>query len=75
MRVLMVDDDDLVRTVAVDTLEHAGFEVIEAATAERLWTAVANGQQTFSSPTSCFPGASMDGTLPSNAAKLIRTFP
>jgi CheY-like chemotaxis protein len=34
MRVLVVDDDDLVRTVAVDTLEEAGFEVIEAATAE-----------------------------------------
>ena len=34
MRVLVVDDDDLVRTVAVDTLEDAGFEVIEAATAE-----------------------------------------
>jgi CheY-like chemotaxis protein len=30
----MVDDDDLVRTVAADTLEGAGFEVIEAATAE-----------------------------------------
>jgi CheY-like chemotaxis protein len=34
MRVLVVDDDDLVRTVAVDTLEEAGFQVIEAATAE-----------------------------------------
>ena len=34
MRVLVVDDDDLVRTVAVETLEDAGFEVIEAATAE-----------------------------------------
>ena len=34
MRVLVVDDDDLVRTVAVDTLEDAGFEVIAAATAE-----------------------------------------
>ena len=34
MKVLVVDDDDLVRTVAVDTLEDAGFEVIEAATAE-----------------------------------------
>ena len=34
MRVLVVDDDDLVRTFAVDTLEDAGFEVIEAATAE-----------------------------------------
>ena len=34
MRVLVVDDDDLVRTVAVDTLEDAGFDVIEAATAE-----------------------------------------
>jgi CheY-like chemotaxis protein len=34
MRVLVVDDDDLVRTVAVDALEDAGFEVIEAATAE-----------------------------------------
>ena len=34
VRVLVIDDDDLVRTVAVDTLEDAGFEVIEAATAE-----------------------------------------
>src|SRR5215207_7759797 len=34
MRVLVVEDDDLVRTVAVDALEDAGFEVIEAATAE-----------------------------------------
>ena len=34
MRVLVVDDDDLVRTVAVDALEDAGFDVIEAATAE-----------------------------------------
>jgi CheY-like chemotaxis protein len=34
MRILVVDDDDLVRTVAVDALEDAGFDVIEAATAE-----------------------------------------
>ena len=34
MRILVVDDDDLVRTVAVDSLEEAGFEVIEAATGE-----------------------------------------
>jgi CheY-like chemotaxis protein len=34
MKVFVVDDDELVRTVAVDTLEDAGFEVIEAATAE-----------------------------------------
>ena len=34
MKVLFVEDDDLVRTVGVDALEEAGFEVIEAATAE-----------------------------------------
>jgi CheY-like chemotaxis protein len=34
MRILVVDDHDLVRTVAVEALEEAGFEVIEAATAE-----------------------------------------
>jgi CheY-like chemotaxis protein len=34
MKVLLVEDDDLVRVMAVDALEDAGFEVIEAATAE-----------------------------------------
>jgi CheY-like chemotaxis protein len=34
MKVLLVEDDDLVRTVAVDALEEAGFEVIEAGTGE-----------------------------------------
>ena len=34
MKVLVVEDDDLVRTVAVDCLEEAGFEVIEATTGE-----------------------------------------
>lgn len=34
MRVLVVEGDDLIRILAVDTLEDAGFEVIEAATAE-----------------------------------------
>jgi CheY-like chemotaxis protein len=32
--VLVVEDEDLVRTMAVDMLEDAGFEVIEAATAD-----------------------------------------
>lgn len=31
--VLVVEDEDLVRMLAVDMLEDAGFEVIEAATA------------------------------------------
>jgi CheY-like chemotaxis protein len=34
MKVLVVEDEDLVRTVAVQALEEAGFEVIEAATGE-----------------------------------------
>jgi CheY-like chemotaxis protein len=34
MKVLVVEDDDLVRMVAVDCLQDAGFEVIEAATGE-----------------------------------------
>ena len=35
MKVLVVEDDDLVRIVAVDALEDAGFEVIEATTGEQ----------------------------------------
>jgi CheY-like chemotaxis protein len=35
MKVLVVEDDDLVRVVAVDALEEAGFEVIEATTGEQ----------------------------------------
>jgi CheY-like chemotaxis protein len=35
MKVLVVEDDDLVRTVVVDALEEAGFQVIEAATGEQ----------------------------------------
>jgi CheY-like chemotaxis protein len=34
MKVLVVEDDDLVRMVTVDALEDAGFEVIEATTGE-----------------------------------------
>jgi CheY-like chemotaxis protein len=34
MKILVVEDEDLVRTVAVQALEDAGFEVIEAATGE-----------------------------------------
>ena len=34
MRVLVVEDDELVRTFAVECLQDEGFEVIEAATAE-----------------------------------------
>src|SRR5688500_16910987 len=34
MKVLLVEDDDLVRTVAVDALEEAGFDVIEAVNGE-----------------------------------------
>ena len=34
MKVLVVEDDDLVRTVTIDALEDEGFEVIEAASAE-----------------------------------------
>jgi CheY-like chemotaxis protein len=34
MKILLVEDDDLVRTVAVDALEEAGFDVIEAVTGE-----------------------------------------
>jgi len=35
LRILAVEADPHVRAVAVDTLEEAGFEVIEAATADR----------------------------------------
>lgn len=35
MRVLVVEDDPLVRMVAVEALEDGGFEVIEAETAEQ----------------------------------------
>jgi CheY-like chemotaxis protein len=34
MRVLVVEDEELVRTVAVAALEEAGFQVIEATTGE-----------------------------------------
>jgi CheY-like chemotaxis protein len=34
MKVLVVEDDKLLRTVTVDSLQEEGFEVIEAATAE-----------------------------------------
>ena len=34
MKVLVVEDDELVREVAVEGLMEAGFEVVEAATAE-----------------------------------------
>jgi CheY-like chemotaxis protein len=34
MKILVVEDEELVRIVAVDALEEAGFEVIEAATGE-----------------------------------------
>jgi CheY-like chemotaxis protein len=34
MKVLLVEDEALVRMMAVETLEDAGFEVIEAATGE-----------------------------------------
>jgi CheY-like chemotaxis protein len=35
--VLVVEDEDLVRTMAVDVLEDEGFTVIEAATADEAW--------------------------------------
>jgi CheY-like chemotaxis protein len=38
MKVLVVEDDALVRAVAVDAFEDAGFEVIEAATGEEALT-------------------------------------
>jgi CheY-like chemotaxis protein len=34
MKVLVVEDDDLVRIVAVECLQEAGFDVVEAATGE-----------------------------------------
>jgi CheY-like chemotaxis protein len=34
MKVLVVEDDDLVRAVAIECLQDAGFDVIEAATGE-----------------------------------------
>ena len=34
MKVLVVEDDDLLRSLAVDTLRDAGFDVIEADTGE-----------------------------------------
>jgi len=34
MKVLVVEDDELLREVAVEALQEAGFEVIEAATGE-----------------------------------------
>lgn len=36
--VLVVEDESLVRLVAVDMLEDAGFTVVEAATADMAWT-------------------------------------
>ncbi|BAU88787.1 response regulator receiver protein [Methylorubrum populi] len=36
--VLVVEDDGLVRMVAVDMLEDAGFDVLEAGSADAAWT-------------------------------------
>ncbi|MGX9981563.1 response regulator [Methylobacterium fujisawaense] len=36
--ILVVEDDGLVRTVAVDMLEDAGFDVLEASSADAAWT-------------------------------------
>ncbi|GEP04902.1 response regulator [Methylobacterium oxalidis] len=36
-RVLIVEDEDLVRMMAVDMLEDAGFAVVEAACADEAW--------------------------------------
>jgi CheY-like chemotaxis protein len=73
MKVLVVEDDDLVRTVAVDCLEEAGFDVIEAATGEealeRCKERVADALFTDIR----LPGALVAGTLPNSAASTTRT--
>ncbi|ACK81450.1 response regulator [Methylorubrum extorquens] len=41
--ILVVEDDDLVRMVAVDMLEGVGFEVTEADTADAAWSLLEKG--------------------------------
>ena len=44
-RILVVDDEDVVRRVVVALLEHAGFEAVEAAGADEALKLLRNGQQ------------------------------
>jgi CheY-like chemotaxis protein len=67
MKVLVVEDEELLRAVAVQALEDAGFQVIEATTGEE---AISKCQRlsTFSSRISASPARLMAGTSPSTAA-------
>jgi CheY-like chemotaxis protein len=43
-RALLVDDEDLVRSIAADMLKELGYEVVEAASAEEALDLLANGR-------------------------------
>lgn len=57
--VLVVEDEDLVRLMAVDMLEDEGFSVIEAATADAAWAIL----ETRADITVLFTDVEMPGTM------------
>ena len=72
MKVLVVEDEELLRAVAVQALEDAGFQVIEATPARRLLVSVRR-LSTFSSRISASPARLMAGTSPSTAETPTRS--
>jgi CheY-like chemotaxis protein len=45
VRILLVEDDVLVRAVSAETLRLAGFTVVEATNADEAWSYLANGEE------------------------------
>ena len=61
-RILVVEDDMLVRTVMVTALRQSGFEAIEAANADVAWSYVTSGGEVDLVFTDIQMPGSMDGT-------------
>ncbi|MEA1834783.1 response regulator [Methylobacterium durans] len=59
--VLVVEDESMVRTVAVDMLEEAGFPVLQAATADAAWAILERAEEIGVLFTDVDMPGSMDG--------------
>jgi DNA-binding response OmpR family regulator len=63
VRILLVEDDPLIREFVVEALREEGYQVIHAGADDR--------SSTFSSRTSSCPEASTDGRSPNAAVSMI----
>ena len=71
MRILVVEDDPLIREFVVEALREEGYEVIHAANGNKHWHGASGGSRTCWSLTSSCPDGSTAGRSPNAVASMI----